>query len=573
MINSLQKIILKPKHSKLFGQTIGTKNVLSLNINNNKKLNNNISHKSHNIYLFNSTTSTVVLNKNNKYYTSTTSINQVENAEKQYQTLLDNAIEQFKLKQLQSSIEILDKAIELCNNKPEAILLKADILNQYKFSLKVPDQLPIDLYNKAFELVPHKTKVDIYRSIIYYLPRTNLIELKSDYLDKYYQLDPNDEDVLYEVVLLGTIDNQVDQRLMDICKRLIDINSKYGTIALAFLSLAQQNFDQSKKLLQQVINHELNNPLERKQEGPIYHNRIVIAEKNGFTRIEDLLDQYSPILLDAYASLGYVERYNENFQESTEAIKKAAEINPNQYYLLGFLSENMRLMGDNEQSIMYATKCIEFDPDLETNEAYEACLGRGCTKIQAKDFDGAILDLCRLRQKDLELSVDRIQFRSVILQMLVYTLSGFIRYNTDIDLKRFNTKEIIKQEDYEDLCNTTTPKNVQTLLFHSQIYYRAFNTICQSIRGGMINASSKESHFMIDLEHFFYYISLYLLDSMYLNYIENHSDIVRPTDEYAFRNLIIELPYKESKQSQERQAIHKELFDIFNDLIKIIKDE
>ncbi|KAF2072400.1 hypothetical protein CYY_006292 [Polysphondylium violaceum] len=568
-MNSLQRIIkLRPFHRKLVESTI-TKNVLSLN--NSRKFNNNNNNNQNNnkITLFNST-SAVVLN-NYKYYTT---INQVENVEKQYQTLLDNAIEQFKLEQLHSSIEILDKAIELCNNKPEAVLLKADILNKYKFSLNVPDQLPVDLYNKALELVPHKAKVDIYRSIIYYLARTDMVESTQEYLDKLYQLGPNDEEIMFEVVLMNISSHgNIDQHLMDICKRLMDSNSTFGTIALAFISMVQQNFDQAKRLLEQVINLELNKPLEKQETPPIYHKRILIVEKNGFTRIEDLLDQDNSILADAYISLGYVERFSQHYQESTEAFKKALEISPGQFLLFSLIAHNMRVIGDNPQVIMYANKCIEFDPELETNEAYEACFDRGRAKYHSGDYDGAIQDLIRLRKKDYELGVGKVAFRSDIFEMLIYSLAGFIQHNpnSDINLKKFNVDEIIKQEDTHDICSTTTPKNPQTLLLHTQIYFRAFKSISQSIRGGMIKTTLSERNFMYDLEHLFYCLSYYLLDSMYLNYIENHSDIVRPTDEYAFRNLITQLPYKESKQSQERQEVHKYFYEVFNDVMKVIK--
>jgi len=571
-MNSLQRFIkLRPTtyRSPITGIFCG-KNNLSSKISTKLELNNNSSNK-----LFSSGNSSYL----NRYYTSTTrsSTNQttIDKIELEYKQLINNALDQFKLKQLQASIKTLDQAIQLCKNKADAILLKADIQIYYKNTLKISDTEAFNNYKLALTLVPDNQKAEIYRSLIYSglkNPEAVTYESLSDYFNKLYELDLNNEENMYEIVLLKSSINQLDQGLMDICKKLLAMNSKYGTISLAFISMVQQNFEQAKQLLQQVIDTEVQSDVIREQE--IYHKRFVIVQVDGFSRIQEPYDQDLSVLDNALYNLGAIQKMEERYQESYDTYQKCLKNKPLSYFLYSSMGECMSKLGNHKEAIELYTKAIDIDPELETAEAYQAIIDRGALKYLLQDYDGTIIDLRRTRLEPFELGVDKILDRAFIMETLIYSHEVYIN-NIKIDAEKFNLPSIIKQMDTSNILSTP-PKNIQQLFAHTSLYFKIYSKLLSSITSGLVKCADDEVWVLRDRESLFYYLSRYLQDSMYLNYHDNHaqdSPWVPSNDKETIHYYITQLPYRESKQSAYRQAVHKTLFELYDSLTKVMNEK
>ncbi|KAF2071030.1 hypothetical protein CYY_007651 [Polysphondylium violaceum] len=522
------------------------------------------------------------------YFTSSKSLLNLDRQQQQqqeidvkYQSLINDAVEQFKGRETMIAVQLLDQAIELCDNKPDAYLLRADIKSV--FHKTFPSALHYDAiiqdYETAVNLVPQNKKAYVYYTISKYIGK--LIDGSFEqiilYLDKAIELDPDNNDYLADKVLIASFMNRVEE-IIEPSKKLVKDGSKYGPIALALISSSQENYPQAIQLIQSVIDSEVNLPRQDKFKGvPVYHGHLIVGtDRQGFIRIRDRYNgSNNNILFDSYIFLGIVYAYKGDSELCIEYYKKALEILPYAFQFHGILGSMTFQLGRFEETIEHCNNFFKHDPEFESPYANQALADRGSAYYNLGDPQSAF--------KDLENNFQQARFekhkKDLILKkansklIMIYCLHGSIlslRLH-GFDKSKNNLEAMIKDNDQDsDGILLVEPKNIQQLLARTRLLLATYHNISNSIQNGLVMCSEQEATNIYLRETFFFYLTDYLIDSMYLNHIENHSDIYFHGTEIL--DFISQLPYKESKQLPERQEAHKILFNIYKEIMSHIQE-
>jgi len=597
-MNSIQRIT---KFKSIITTISSNSNLKNLNtnkfINNNSNKCNNNNNGIKNILSSLSSSSRIstplMINNNDRYYklNYTTSNNkalqqQQEQNEKQYHLLINDSIEKFKSGELIAAVEILDDAISLCTNLPNAYLLRADIKSFCKKTFKISKEQIIKDYETAIELVADNQKPYIYYSIVNYfgysLYPSYTESLK--YVNKGLEYITNNEMkmlFLFEKIVLKCNSNDLEG-IMEPAKELLGINKHLGTIGLAFILITQNNYTASMELIQSIIDVEKDKPVVNKYDGhTVYNNHLIIVQEDAFTRIRDKSYDSPGILFNCYIGFAMVHTLEQNLQAAYDAYKCALDIAPYAFVFRSFMSTLMLNLHNYDQAIEEVNKFLEYDPNDESDHAKIAHRDRGLALYAQENYSKAYDDLQTFGQMHAIHFYNEtvVADRSDALTALLYILCNQLNYHSGLDQNKFNLREITKQIDFTNtlsgLTTENSPKHIQQLLIYSKILFTVYYNLGKSIKSHLVKCSAEEKSEIHDREALFYFMSLYLNDSLYLNHVNNHSDIEYPAeikseqDMVVFSEFLMQLPYRESKQSPNRQDAHKNFLEAFNKIIKL----
>ncbi|KAF2071034.1 hypothetical protein CYY_007655 [Polysphondylium violaceum] len=520
------------------------------------------------------------------YFTSSKSLfseqqqqQQQQEIDVKYQSLIKDAIEQFKGREIIITVQLLDQAIELCDNKPDAYLLRADIKGEFHkiFPSALHKDAIIQDYETAVNLVPQNKKAYVYYTISKYIGK--LIDASFEqmifYLDKAIELDPDNHDYLADKIIFASFLNRVEE-IIEPSKKLVKDGSKYGPIALAFISSSQENYPQAIQLIQSVIDSEVNLPRQDKFKGvPVYYGRLIVGtDRQGFIRIRERYFESNNILFDSYVALGIVHSYQNEIDLSMDYYKKALEILPYAYQFHGILASTTFQLGRFEETVEHCNNFFKHDPEFDSPYANQALTDRGSAYYNLGDLQQAYFDLqISLKKNPTEkFTRENIFNRSNPTLIMIYCLNYFIQTHKGLDKSKYNIEGMIENIDSDGVLSVE-PKNIQQLLITTRLWFSIYSDISKSIESGLVKCSEEESSNLYFREGLLYHLADYLVDSMYLNYLENHSDIAfngnTENENFpALLDFISHLPYRESKQLPERQEAHKVLFEVYQEFMK-----
>ncbi|KAF2071035.1 hypothetical protein CYY_007656 [Polysphondylium violaceum] len=495
-----------------------------------------------------------------------------------YQSLIENAVEHFKIKEINFAIQLLDQAIQLCGNKPDAYLLRADIKSEFlrTFPSALHQDAIINDYETAVNLVPQNKKAYVYRAIAKYfgkLPETPLEQMNL-YLDKAIELDPDNIDYVVDKVKRAGFLCRIEF-LIEPSKRLVKERSKYGALALGLIAFAQGNIPQAIQLIQSVIDSEVNLPKhDQFKDVPLYHGRLIVGrDTQGYTRIRDRYYEANNILFDAYIYHAIVSCLHDP-NLSLEYHKKALEIVPYAYHFHCMMGQMTFNSGRFEEAIKHCNNFFQHDPDFHSPYAHQTLTIRGCSYYQIGAIDKAYEDLqISLERNSTEkYTIDNILDRANPILTMIYCLRLFVEGLRGLDKSKFNIEAVIKSIDFDGVL-LTEPKNIQQLFTRTRIWYNVYKIIIdESVQSGLVKSSGEEAASLYYRERLFYHLTDYLIDSMYLNYLENCRDIAFDDKDFSkLLDFISQLPYKESKQLPERQEGHKILLNLYKAVIAHIQ--
>ncbi|KAF2071036.1 hypothetical protein CYY_007657 [Polysphondylium violaceum] len=485
-----------------------------------------------------------------------------EKLDTQYHSMIDQALEEFKLKQLESAIQILSNAILLCNNKPDAYILRGDIKSEFRNTLNLHINDPIQDYLWGVQLLPTKQRSDIFYSISRLLTKNCFEKEMEQYLDRAIECDAKDH-YLYEKIILGCSKGKLDQ-VMDICKKLVNENNSYGVLALAMMALNQKNHKKAIEIVQTIIDSTDPTIVTRENErqnqqkfGKLYHNRLFIC-KDGLTRILEKTENDAHILFHAYMCLGIITVDKGDIRKAYEFYKKSIDYAPFIYSIRSYMANLMNQLGEYQEAAKHCSICLDFDPELESFYTLDALKERAFSYYGMGEDDKAIGDILHLLGilAQSRISLELVKFRSEILEIAIIRFGQSIQLAKAICRKQFNIDQMISQLDSSNILSRD-PKNVQQLLSHASIYLGVYHFISESIRNGLVVVDPKDqeaSDSIMYRESFFIFLIQFLNDSLYLNYKNNYSDQSPKEDtEESLIDLISQLPFQESKQDANRQ--------------------
>ncbi|KAF2070306.1 hypothetical protein CYY_008374 [Polysphondylium violaceum] len=548
------------------------------NRNNNNNSSNNIFNNSFNNSNNNRTyitTTKVLFNQNNV-------ITQVQDndIDVQYKSLIDNALEEFKTNNIQSSLNSLNSAIELCANKADAYILRGDI------NLEILKNLEHDSFSdycKALEFALPTSHIQILFSIA----KSSLLKTTNDnqsylsYLEKVLFIDPNNE--LSRYILNGFYLRSGDyQQALDNIEKL---NGVYKFLSLGDLALGQKNYEMAiehyKKALQ-TYNMEKEQKESSSVGGTVYHNKFVLFNPEGHQRIIDK-DQstYLSPLYHVYNGLGVAYQSIDKLKESYECFKKLSELEPTTKFGYKMQSFLQFTMGNFEQALQDIKKAIHLDTFYPTNETESNVLSKIDLNLQLGMYGEAAFELDRMIQISLHFhpwDSEAIEKRAIYFTKLVKIIALVLNHAPITDPAIGSRKEIVQvmKENFPDskfnetdLFRETPDEKIHNFLPYLSMYSKIYKIILDKHAGKM----DDQTKFNLECRYiFFNYAHRLLEDSLYLAF-PSQEEIPLPTGDnhQLILDIIYDQEYNERSQALVRQELHNLMIDLTKEIIKATK--
>ncbi|KAF2078321.1 hypothetical protein CYY_000413 [Polysphondylium violaceum] len=321
-----------------------------------------------------------------------------------YQSYIDNAIDNFKLKQPDLTLEFLDRAVKLCPDKVDAYLLRADINDQIYFKSKHPTkQLVFDDLKKALDLSVPERSMSILISLLEWCDKNKENKLQNQYLMTAKSLDYYNIDFIKYMV-----ENKKEkiENLLAIAKRLIDVNNNYGLYMLAKIHYFQKDYGKAEEMYHQVIQ------LESKRLGWSYgdqgtnmkstnaeliHNRFLVRDIDGYRRIIEFhgdndRDEKSTLFI---SFVGLAETFSKMKKpvNSYASYYQAVILKPKVPRVQFHLSELSLKLENYRQGLLHVYASLEADAVFPSTLYLDKKMLRVKLNLLGKKYVGAILDL------------------------------------------------------------------------------------------------------------------------------------------------------------------------------------
>jgi len=561
-------------------------------------INNNINNNNNNYInsnYINSNNNSNSNNNNNLYFKrhySSSSLDSYSQQEKdiKYNFVIIDAIEQFKNKEIKKSIDTFIKALNVCSDRPDAYLLRADIKSEFcrlyqstafKYGILQDYKLAVERESDDIK------KAYILYSISKYLSKLSgpAKDLKQSisFLDKALELDPNNILYLKDKVLLAS--NLKDIDISETSEKLVKQDrDKYGKLSLAIISLIKGDKDKAIQIIKSIIqdNKDINRvPLvDKDQDSTVYYNRLIIKEdsKGGLRVREKYFFQSNDILFDSYLVLGHIYFQQGDYTLCCESYLKALELKPWAYQLHSIMGSLALSLGKYKETIQHCNNFFLYDQDYESPYSKQALMDRGVANYHLSNTMEAMDDLIISLERSwfFDKSKEIIDYRANASVVLIQCLDNFIQLCPGLDSTTASgINELIRNTDGTNQILSQEPMNIHELYQHSLTLFNIYNNISNWIDNRPQDFNVQERNIITSRTLFFYHMSEYLADSLYTNYrngsYTEYYDADRPRHYKSFDDFLYQLPnYQESYQPQSRQEAHKLLLNLYKNLITLI---
>jgi len=548
---------------------ITKKNIFNRNIINNNSFFKNDKRS----YI---TTTNHLFNQN-----ASSSINQLQDIDNdvKYKSLIDNALEDFKVNNIQASLNTLDMAIKLCENKPDAYLLRADINQEI---LKNIEHDSFSDYCKALEYSSPKSHVQILFSIAKSsLYKTSDPNTYLSYLEKVFSIDPNND--LSRYILNGFYLRSGEyQAALDNIEKVKQ--GFYKFLSLGDLALGQKNFDMAIQHYEKAIEICKKEPqgiIDYGNGGSVYHNRFLLFNPDGHHRIIDK-DQstYISPLYHAYHGLGIAFHSLEKLDQAYDCFKTMNELEPTTKFGYKMMAFIQFTLGNFKQALEDIKKAIHLDTFYPSSDTESNILSKIDLNLQLGMYGEAAFELDRLIQISIHFhpwDPEAIEKRAIYFTKLIKIIALVLNNSPITDPNIASRKEImeIMSTNFpdspfteKDLFRETPDEKIHNFIPYLSMYSKIYQIIIEKHAGKM----DDQTKFNLECRFVFYNYAVRLLeDSLYLGYPKKEELAPLMVDNQKVLERIYDQEYNEKGQALVRQELHNLMIDLTREIIKTIK--
>ncbi|KAF2072561.1 hypothetical protein CYY_006136 [Polysphondylium violaceum] len=537
-----------------------SKKSINTHVNNNNNNNNINHHKSSQSLFYNS----ISLNSNFSIRTFISSNNNNNNnnsnneqqIDTKYQSYIDNAIDNFKLKQIDLTLEFIDRAIKLCPNRADAYLLRADINHNLLLEEK---NSSINDYKKALQLLSSSAP-NISLSILF-----SMLELSDtpneikEYIDKIKLIDPFNKKIMTDY-------NDDKDRKLAYAKDLFEKGDNYGTFLLASIAKEMEDYSKAEPLFKQVIELEkqrLDTMLIR--EPQLIHNRFIvdeIVEDDGtvYKRIieYDGTEEKKTLFL-AYSGLGSIYVTLDRLIDAFDNFIAAQQLEPNLSVFSFIFSRLLFQTGHYEEAYAYLEQSLKSDQIFAGKTAdYKRSL-KADILIALGDYQHAVFELLTVffgllkKETDSKEESQRLTKLMSLMLQLFSKLFSLSPATAAPEIKALVDPFLIKHDPGSLLA--TPPQSMTDMYNQSEILNSVYNDLFYE--SGIIHNSSVSPQTLASIRtraHFFDYLYYSLRDSSAL---------------VLFKNPLLTIEEFEKSLdhlSPQRKEVHHEQFKVYKNL-------